>query len=57
VPALAAALNRILGDHRLRDRLGAAGSSYAKTNFDWRSSASRYVELAYAERANGASPE
>ena len=47
-PALAAALNRLLGDHRLRERLAEAGSSYARTNFDWRRSASRYVEVAYS---------
>lgn len=46
--ALAEALNRILKDQALRARLANAGQAHARANFDWRSMAARYVELAYA---------
>ena len=48
VPALTAALNRLLGDPQLRARLAAAALTHAEANFDWRRAASRYVATAYA---------
>jgi len=47
--ALAAALTRLTSDAELRQRLGLAAADRAKSHFDWREWAERYVAVAYTK--------
>jgi glycosyltransferase involved in cell wall biosynthesis len=47
--ALAAALTRLTSDAELRQRLGRAAAERAKSHFDWREWAERYVAVAYTK--------
>jgi glycosyltransferase involved in cell wall biosynthesis len=54
VPALRAALERLLGDADLRRRLGAAGRERARTVFSW-PAATEATLAAYAEALEASS--
>src|SRR2546425_8418397 len=52
VAALAAALERMLGDDELRRRLAAAGATYVRTTFDWDRAVAR-LERIFTALAEG----
>ena len=55
IPALAAAMSRLLADQDLRARMGAAGRRRALDRFTWSHAADRAMEL-YDTARRGATP-